>query len=231
MHLLYLDESGSIKDPNQKHFVLAGFSVFERQSFWISSEMDKIAARFDPANPNSVELHGNPMFGGKKFWRQFSKESRHQAIKDCLSLFASSHPSNRVFACVLNKSLVSPHDAVEYAFEQISSRFDYYLIRLHKNKDPQRGVIIFDKSTFESTIQNLATDFRTVGHSWGVLRNLAEVPLFLDSKASRLIQLADIIAYSVFKAYEMNDTRFFDIISHRLDSEGGIKHGLFEKIE
>lgn len=230
MHLLYVDESGSVRDPNQKHFVLAGIAVFERQSFWISNEMDKIAARFNPENHNSVELHGNPMFGGKKFWRRFPKEMRHQAIKDCLQLISDSHSSNRVFVCVLNKSLVYPHNPIEFAFEQLSSRFDYSLIRLHKNNDPQRGIIIFDKSTYESTIQNLATDFRTIGHTWGVIRNLAEVPLFLDSSASRLIQLADIIAYAAYKSYEMQDSQFFDIISSRIDNEGGIKHGLFEKI-
>lgn len=107
--------------------------------------------------------------------------------------------------------------------------FDYFLIRLHKNDDPQRGIIILDKSTYETTIQNLASDFRTIGHSWGVLRNLAEVPLFLDSKASRLIQLADLIAYSIFRAYEMNDPQFFEIIAPRIDKEGGNLHGLFQK--
>jgi hypothetical protein len=30
MHLLYADESGSVGDPKQQFFVLAGFSVFER---------------------------------------------------------------------------------------------------------------------------------------------------------------------------------------------------------
>ena len=230
MHLLYLDESGTVNDLQQKHFVLAGFAIFERQSFWISNEMDKIAARFNPADPTSVELHGNPMYGGKKFWRQFTKEMRHEAIVDCLKLFASSHPSNRIFACVINKSIVMPKDPVEFAFEQIASRFDYSLIRLHKSNDPQRGIIIFDKSTYETTIQNLALDFRTLGHTWGVLRNLAEVPLFLDSKASRLIQMADLIAYAIFKAYEHNETKFFTLIEGRIDKEGGNNHGLFEKI-
>ena len=61
MHLLYADESGSPKDPSQNYLVLAGVSVFERQSYWISNELDKIAARFDPANPDEVELHGNPI--------------------------------------------------------------------------------------------------------------------------------------------------------------------------
>lgn len=230
MHLLYADESGSVTDPNQKYFVLAGVCVFERQSYWLANEMDLIAARFNPADPNSVELHGNPMYGGKKGWRQFLKEMRHEAIKDCLRLLAASHPSNRIFACVVNKNSVSPQDPVEFAFEQLSSRFDYCLTRMHKNNDPQRGIIIFDKSTYETTIQNLATNFRTIGHTWGVLRNLAEVPLFLDSKASRLIQLADLIAYSIFKAYEQNDRQFYEIISKRLDSEGGTIHGLCERL-
>jgi len=230
MHLLYSDESGSVSDSNQTHFVLAGISLYERQSFWLANKLDRIAARFNPADPNSVELHGNAMLAGRKFWRQFRKSDRETAIKDALKILASSHNSNRVFICVIKKALASPRDPVELAFEQLSSRFDHFLMRLHKNGDTQRGIIIFDKSTYESTIQNLATDFRTIGHSWGVIRNLAEVPLFLDSRASRLIQLADLIAYAAFKKYEKADDQFYSIIESRLDQEGGITHGLFELV-
>jgi len=121
-------------------------------------------------------------------------------------------------------------DPVEYAFEQLSSRFDLFLKRLHHRGNTQRGLIILDKSTYETTIQNLATDFRTIGHTWDVLRNLSEVPLFLDSRASRLIQLADLVAYAAFREYEHADPQFFSLIRNRLDQEGGIVHGLFEKI-
>lgn len=228
MHLLYCDESGSTTDPHQTYFVLAGISIFGRQSFWLANELDKIAARFNPADATSVELHGNPMFAGRGFWRQFPKNDRIAAIKDALSILSVSHPSNRVFGCAINKAVASPRNPVELSFEQLSSRFDHFLMRLHRNGDTQRGIIIFDKSTYESTIQNLATDFRTIGHSWGVLRNLAEVPLFLDSKASRLIQLADLVAYSIFKKYEKGDGQFFSILENRIDSEGGIRHGFYE---
>lgn len=73
MHLLYLDESGSAGDKQQKHFVLAGISVFERQGYWIANELDKIAEEFNPADPLSVELHGSPIYGGKRFWREHKK--------------------------------------------------------------------------------------------------------------------------------------------------------------
>ncbi len=226
MFLLYADESGTVHDAKQQIFVLAGFCVFERQGFWIASELDKIAARFNPADPASVELHGNPMHSGKGIFRQFPKEERTLAIEDALKVFLASHPSNRLFASVVNKASVSPLDPVEYAFEQLASRFDHYLTRLHKSGNTQRGVILFDKSTYETTLQALATDFRTIGHSWGVLRNLSEVPLFMDSKASRLIQLADLIAYAIFRHYERGDGDLFSIIQHRFDAEGGIVHGL-----
>jgi hypothetical protein len=226
MHLLYVDESGSAGDANQRFFVLAGLSIFERQGYWISQEMDKIASSFNPADPLSVELHGSPMMGGKEIWRRFPKEDRVQALEQSLQVIANSHPSNRIFAVAIRKATVSPQNPVNYAFEQLASRFDYYLQRLHRNGDTQRGVIVFDKSTYETTIQSLATDFRTVGHTWGVIRNLAEVPLFLESKASRLIQVADIIAYAVYRHCEHNDSRLFSIIERRFDAEGGLVHGL-----
>ena len=226
MHLFYADESGSVGDANQSFFVLAGFSVFERQGYWISQELDKIAAPFNLADPLSVELHGSPMMSGKGLWRRFPKEARINALEQSLRIIAESHPSNRIFAVAVKKATISPQDPITYAFEQLASRFDYYLQRLHRNGDTQRGIIVFDKSTYETTIQALATDFRTVGHTWGVIRNLAEVPLFLESKASRLIQVADIIAYAIFRHFEHNDSRFFSIIQDRFDAEGGIVHGL-----
>jgi len=228
MYLLYSDESGTTHDANQQYFVLAGFCVFERQGFWISSELDKIAARFNPADPASVELHGSPMLNGQKNWRGFPKQDREQAIKDSLQVFVDSHPSNRLFASVIKKASVSPKDPVEVAFEQLASRFDQYLMRLHKAGNTQRGLIVFDKSTYETTIQSLAIDFRTVGHTWGIVRNFAEVPLFLDSRASRLIQLADLIAYAIFRHFEKEDSRFFTQIKSGFDAEGGIVHGLHE---
>jgi hypothetical protein len=227
LYLLYIDESGGLHQADQHYFVLAGVCIFERQGYWLAQKLDEIAARFDPADPNSIELHGSPMFGGRKQWRQFPKETRHQALEDILQVLKASHPSNRIFASVIRREAISPEDPVLHAFEQIASRFDYYLQRLHRSGDTHRGLIVFDKSTYETTIQNLATDFRTVGHSWGILRNLAEVPLFLDSRASRLIQVADIIAYSTYRAYEHGDHRFFSIIQDRFDSEGGTVHGLY----
>lgn len=98
-------------------------------------------------------------------------------------------------------------------------------MRMHKRGDTQRGIVVFDKASYETTIQSLATDFRTLGHGQGIIRNLAEVPLFLDSKASRLIQAADLIAYGIFRYFEKGDDRFFPLIEPRFHRVGVVVHG------
>lgn len=226
MHLLYVDHSGEPTDPNRRFTVLAGISVFERQGFWISRELDAIASRFDPADPGSIELHASPMRQGRDGWDRFAVSDRIQAMLDALNIFAQSNPGNRIFAAVVEPAAVSPQDAIEYGFEQVASRFDQFLWRLHRRGDTQRGVIVFDEASYETTIQGLARDFRTVGHRWGVLRNLAEVPLFLDSKASRMIQLADLVAYAIARHFEMGDSQFYNVIQSRFDREGATLHGL-----
>ncbi|MBN9384849.1 MAG: DUF3800 domain-containing protein [Chitinophagaceae bacterium] len=229
MNLLYVDESGSGPDPRQSFFVLAGVSVFEKQCFWIDEKLNEIAARFNPNNPKSVELHGNPMLIGKKSWRRLPPEDRIDAIQDSLKVIAdSSLPT--IFACVIRKAKIFPQDPVEIAFEQLASRFDYYLKRLHKHGNSQKGIMIFDKSSYETIIQKQANDFRINGHTWEVIRNLAEVPLFLDSKASRLTQLADLVAYSIYRHYEHHDSQFYSTIAHKFDREGDHLYGLYEII-
>jgi hypothetical protein len=196
MYLLYLDHAGAVEDPAQKHFVLAGISVFERQTYWLSQELDSIAAWFNAADPASLELHGSQMHGGRgKKWRCFPVQDRVRAISDALAAFSRSHITNTLFGVAVKKPTDDPGAAVNIAFEQICSMFDKHLLQLHRQKNTQRGIIIFDKATYETEIQTLAIDFRSVGHTWGVVTNLSEVPLFLDSKASRLVQLADLVSF------------------------------------
>ena len=233
MHLLYLDESGSVADPQQRHFVLGGLSIFERSTHWIEKELNQIALRFarDPNCPYDVELHGSPMRTGRDGWDAHHVPDRIQAIKDALSTLQRHHPRDiRLFAAVLEKQHFSGQDIAEVAFTQICSRFDQFLMRLYRSKnDKQRGLIILDKSNTEARIQTLARDFKYTGHQYGVTRNYVEVPVFLDSKASRLIQLADLVAYAAFRHFEHNDSQYFEIIENCFDAEGGVIHGLYQR--
>jgi hypothetical protein len=231
MHLLYLDESGSVADPNQGYFVLAGVAVYERKTHWIEQQLNGIAARFSPADPYAMELHGSPMRSGKEGWKRFPLRDRLTALHDALQLGVVEEPRQgvRLFGAVINKASLPGEDPVEHAFEQLSSRFDYFLKRLYaKHGDPQRGLIIFDKSsTTERRIQTLAREFKYSGHTWGKTKTYAEVPVFLDSRASRMIQLADIVAFALHRHYAHADSSLYTVIERCFDNEGGVVHGLY----
>ena len=151
---------------------------------------------------------------------------------DALSFgIAKYHPRDvRLFGAVLDKQNFAGQDIAQVAFEQLSSRFDQYLGRLYREKNNrQRGLILFDKSATERRIQTLALEFKYTGHTFGVTRNYAEVPVFIDSRASRLIQLADLVAYGIFRKFEHSDSTYYDIFSHCFDAEGGVIHGLYSR--
>lgn len=227
MHLLYLDDAGSVTDVAQEYYVLGGFSLFERQPHWVSKRLDEIAGRFG-ADHSEIELHGNPMLRGSGKWRKIPRADREQAYKDALSVLPNhGHSRARAFVAVIRKEAASPNDPVEMAFEQVANRFDRMLLRFHRQGDTQRGLMILDKSVKETRLQSLAVEFKEVGHRWGNLTNQAEAPVFVDSRATRLIQLADLIAHAAYQNWARGNSQYFDLVRPQLDSEGGITHGLF----
>lgn len=225
MYILYLDDSGSVRNASDKHIVLAGLAVFERQTYWIGKKLDELAAKMWPDSPTSLEFHGTDIRSGKRHWRGLERAPRIEAMKEALQYVARERHI-KLFGAAVHKAACSPDDPMEYAFEQVINRFDRYLGRLHKAGNTQRGLIVLDESSYETSLQSLARDFRTSGHSWGQLRNISEVPLFVDSRATRLIQYADLVAYAMGRYYERGDDEFSSIIAHKFDTEGGVIHGL-----
>jgi hypothetical protein len=225
VHLLYLDDSGSTKNAQDHTVILAGVAVFERRPFWFSKSLDELAAELFPEDPHALEFRGNDILGGKKQWRKIDKNKRIDAYERALRILAAS-TETRLFGAAVHKAAISPNDPMEYAFEQLCNRFDLFLGRLHKRNDTQRGLLVLDETSYETSLQRLAIDFRSSGHRWGQLYNMAEVPLFVNSKATRMIQFADLIAYAMRQYYVRGNSQFFDIISERFDMEGGVSHGL-----
>jgi hypothetical protein len=225
LHLLYLDDSGSAKNAQDRHVILAGVAVFERQPFWFSKQLDRLAAEISPEAPDSVEFRGGDIITGRKHWRKIPKDQRLDVYDRALDILKNSREA-RLFGAAIHKAAVSPNDPIEYAFEQMCNRFDRFLGRLHRLNDTQRGLLVLDESSYETTLQNLARNFRTIGHRWGQLYNMAEVPLFVDSKATRMIQFADLVAHGMRHYFEHGNSRYFDRIAHKFDPEGGVTHGL-----
>jgi hypothetical protein len=229
MYLLYLDDAGSAANPKEDYFVLGGVAVYEAQTDWFTQELNKLASSVDSSDPSRVEFHASEIFARRREpWRSYSREDAIGIIKGVLRVVRDSYESARVFACAVHKASFAGTDPVELAFEDICSRFNLYLRRNSHEGDRQRGLLILDESAHETSLQKMAQDFRKLGTRWGNIQHLAEIPLFVDSKC-RLIQLADHVAYAVFRRYNAGDTNYFDIVASRFDSEGGVIHGLAHK--
>lgn len=228
VYLLYLDGSGSVRNPAERHFVLAGVAVFERQIYHMIKSLDDFVSGLGLGPPQDIELHASVMANGRKgVWRGLTRKARLDTIEAGLSVLDRSHWSVEAFAVAVDKASIEPHDPVEWAFEEICNRFNLLLSRLQSRDDtPYRGLVVMDKSVYEDTLQSLATRFREQGTKWGNLRNLAEVPMFVDSAATRLVQLADLLAWAVWRRYEYKDTRYFDAVVGRFDESHGKLHGL-----
>jgi hypothetical protein len=229
MFLLYLDDAGSVAAAHQRHFVLAGICLFERQMHFLNRELERLAASIYAEEPRALELHASHMLAGKGFWRKLPLKDRRRHIRHGLAAARALKGPWAPFGAVVDKAAASPEDAIEHAFEHICHRFDRFLQREFRRGNKQRGLIVLDRSTRETRLQSLAIEFGTTGHRWGVTHSIAEVPLFVDSGATRIIQYADLVSYALWRKFEKNDGEFFAVIENAFDSEGGVTHGLVHK--
>lgn len=225
MYLLYADDSGVASDKTVKYSVLAGFVTSENQNYWIQKAIDEIMLK--NIGTADLELHASPIRSGKGIWRRFPKEKRNRILTESLEYIKSNYPNQFIlFGAVISNAT---ENVPENLFTQLSSRFDKFLKRKYMKKDEQaRGLAIFDKSKMGNQYQNWSKIYQTLGNQWKEkLNNFAEVPLFLDSKMSRSIQIADLIAFSLFRYFEYEDDTYYSIIKDCFDKDKTQQYGLY----
>lgn len=230
MHILYIDDSGSVSNANERYFVLSGVSIYETAIYHLIKAVDECVTGFGLGDHEAIELHATDIYGGRgEPWKTIKQKAPREALIQRIGEMLVKQPQNvRLFGVVIDKKGISPRDPIETAFEEICNRFNLFLQRDNDRRGlKNRGLIVMDESRHEKPLQALARNFRINGARWGKFRYLAEVPLFVDSKATRLIQLADMVAWATFRKYEFQDGRFFDPLINKFDSDGGVLHGLF----
>ena len=215
MYMFYVNDSGSSTSPTGKYSVFAGFATQEDQNYRIQQNIDELVNRH--TGMTDLEIYGSPLRAGRKEWRRFSKDKREQLFMAILNYIAANYPQQFILFGVAIRNQGSY--VAENLLTQITSRFDTFLERkLVNHQEPARGIAIFDKTRMEQQFQTWSQIYRNIGNEWGeTMVNFAEAPLFLDSRMSRSIQIADIIAYSIFRKVEYNDDTYFSIIENCFD--------------
>ncbi|KAA1380486.1 DUF3800 domain-containing protein [Aeromicrobium fastidiosum] len=123
----------------------------------------------------------------------------------------------------------TPESREQHAYEVLLHKFDMLLKSVRvKDSLPNRGLVIHDRRVVvERDIQTWTTQWRKSAGNIGQLRNLADVPLFADSRASRLLQLADLVSYSLYRRYAPGGEAepSFATIYPRFHHVDGVLHG------
>jgi hypothetical protein len=154
MHLLYVDESGNPDGAEDKYFILGGVAVFEREVYWINEQVNAIASKYFP--DTQIEFHTQAIASHREEpWHSCPTEQRNQIIDELCNTISSRHVT--LFGIALEKATTS--DPLGRAFEEICNRCDLFLRRLHSRGDTQRGLIIFDESRYENSLQTLLAEY------------------------------------------------------------------------
>lgn len=177
----------------------------------------------------AIEVHAQHIRKGKGPWRAIPAAVRDgllESVAGTLGRFSADRGC-ALFAVARAPQAVPSADPLERCFEELLLRFTLMLRRLEVDAAPEMGLVIADKARYEDTLQPLVQKWQwTSGTRFGRLARLAEVPLFLDSKASRLTQAADVVAHGVYRRYAANDSMIFEHLLPGFDASEGVVHGL-----
>jgi hypothetical protein len=227
LYFLYLDESGNPDSAEDRHFVLAGLAIHESRTDVVSRELDRLQQSIFPNRP-PIDFHVSPMRAGKGVWRDLTKDDRERHIDSLIDIVTRQDDRVALFASVVEKDALRYGEAaVKDATEQITKRFDTFLRRqLTERQSKQRGLLVFAEGRFHDRARIWVKGFKELGTKWGVISNLSDIPYFASARESRPLQLADLVAYTIFTAYERNEIDRAKKLLTRFDQKGGVIHGI-----
>lgn len=237
VYLLYVDESGTF-DKDLEYAVLGGIAIHVADIEHFRATVEAIIAQHVDGHNCSMELHANAMRSGSRQWRKVPHSVRHALFDAMVELIGAYRPPSgaafSLFATARAPNAIPSADPLERSFEELLFRFRSMLDRLSTERSPQFGVVVADEAKHEKVVQPLVVRWRATGalrKRMGRLDRIVEVPLFVDSATTRLLQAADIVAHSVYRYYQSHDESLIGRLLPSFDADGGVMHGLVHLCE
>lgn len=118
----------------------------------------------------------------------------------------------------------------EAAFTQLVSRFQAFLVNKGTRDNADLfGLMVHDNNeTVSRRLTEMMRRFHRDGTLWRQITRIVETPLFIDSRLTAMVQLADLCAYATRRFFENHETDLFDRFHSRFDRTGrrvvGIRH-------
>ncbi|TAJ34406.1 DUF3800 domain-containing protein [Bosea sp. (in: a-proteobacteria)] len=227
MHILFVDESGTPPKPTadfskQRYFVIGGAVVHEAAWQRVREKLLGLKARrrirgefkwryFAPGNADER----NPM----RALDQFERDSIRAEIFDIIN----KDSGVTCLACVADAQIAYSYDSTKTAdelyhaaYKPVTERFQYFLQEFgRKTHNKEFGIVVCDH-------RGANDDKRLRQHHDKLLyssseftsryNNLVESVFLQPSNLSVGIQLADMVAGAVWRKFEKNDDRYFNLV-------------------
>ena len=249
MYLLFADESGT--HGSSHAFVVGGIAVHEHDAQnlqrILASAVEPYAA-MARLSAEDLELHAAVMRNAKppsnssrakspSPWALVPRQERLRCLDEAYWRIATFKPYDQnlpvaLFGVVLDQNFHSSWSVIErerFAYEVMLNKFDVMLKRLRSaGSSLNRGLVIHDRRVVaERDIQEWTREWQKAAGTIGQLRNMADVPLFADSRASRLIQAADLVSYALYRHYDpaRQNMDYIQTLWNRFDTAAGAMHG------
>lgn len=217
MHFFYLDESGdtgrNLSDPDQPVLVLAGVCVRDKAWNTTQEKLRKLFQEFfGNSLPSGFEFHAKDALcpAGEGFFVGRSMAERTQLAKNILTLLVDQ--SHGTFYTALDKAKIRDSEldlTIEYNHRRAYPlAFDANLSAINQHVKNRlgrsaRGMVFFDeKETHHSDVRALMMARRYEVPKVHRIKWVVEYGHPLDSRANPMIQLADLVAYSVRRFLE-----------------------------
>lgn len=231
MYFFYIDESGS-RDPSigtrerpKDHlYVLTAVGLFERQ--WVPFDRNITRVKLDLAGQLSRAGKGRFELADcevKSNWLRNAKERAERSPflhalddKDRESVVASYldqlGPRKMVIiATVIDKRYLRHHVTHEIlhkkAYEFLLERIQHYMREYHGK---HRALIVMDDTSkqLNRAVAMKHAFFQRDGNQNQKFPQIVEYPFFTASELSHGVQLADLLAYSVYRAFKGEDLAY-----------------------
>ena len=129
----------------------------------------------------------------------------------------------RLFAECIDKNHFDPSKSKttigEQAFEQVISRFEKYLDNINPEPPYQvYGLLVHDNNeTVAKKHTDLMRRFHQQGTLWTSIARIVETPLFVDSRLTSMVQVADLCGYALRRYFENQELDLLNRIYTRAD--------------
>ena len=229
MILLYVDESGN-PESSRETFVVGGVAVHEADLTKLRERIEAVLDRHLDPHVQLAEIHAAWILSGRGIWRNVPRAAKQDLLSDLCKILAEFRNVTRhrfaLFAVAKEPGSVPSANPLERTFEEMYLRFNTFLGRRGMPDGQELGLVVADDSKYEKLLQPMVREWQELGTRFGRLRQIAEVPLFVDSRTTKFLQLADLVAHATWRCYEKGDDALLTRLLPAFDSSNEVMHGL-----